>query len=1206
MIVRPALAIMRNLHLLVMLLFLVLTAGASSLLSLPRTEDPRITMRNPIVLTRLPGASPERVEALVSEKIEQKLKEISGIRSVDSTSRAGISVVSITLEDHVYDSEEVFAEIRDQIGAAVPLLPAEASPPIFDDKRGATAFSMIAALTTTREKQLGILSRLAEDLADRLRAVSGTELVRLYGEPEEELTAVVDDAELAALGLTTADLAAALLAADAESPSGLLRGPDSDLVLEVRGELDSLERVRDVPLRIAADGALVRVGDVAQVTRRWREPAEEIGLVDGIRAVYVAARMEPGERADVWAARARRVVRGFEAEVGGPVDLRVVFDQSRYTIERLGSLDSNLMLGGGVVVAVVLFTMGLRAGLVVGAALPLTAALALFGLLASGGSLQQMSIFGMTIALGLLIDNAIVVVDEVSARLREGASRELAVEQAVSHLFSPLLASTLTTVLAFAPIPLLIGNVGDFVAPIGVAVILALVASFALSMTVVPALAGRFVAGPEAGAEGTRWWHDGLELPRAATAWRRALAAGLRRPALAIGIAIALPGLGFALSPKLGSQFFPPVDRNMFDVQVWLPGDASLERTRGLVERVEAVMRGHEEVQRVAWLVGGSFPSVFYNLVMSRDDASHYARGTVETRTAAEVKTLLPVLQDEIDRVVPDAQVVVRQFGQGPPVEAEVELELRGPALPVLQALGEEVRKRLIERPEVLHTQATLERGTPKLWVDVDEDEARLAGLTLRDVAAQLEGRLEGRTGGSVREGFEELPVRVRTRDAERSNRDGLSDTQLLRATTRDWLPLAALGELELRPEIGAVTRCDGVRCNQVRGYLRAGSLPIEVTNAAMASLEASGFSLPPGYSLRVGGDSEEQATAVSNLLAYAPVLGVLMLATVVLSFRSFALAALLLGVAGLSAGVGLLATWAAGFPFSFNSILGTAGLIGVALNDSIVVLAAIRGERRARQGETDAVVEAVLGCGRHVVSTTLTTIGGFLPLLVFVGGDFWPPLAIVLAGGVAGATVLATVFVPAGYLLLTRPSFARRAREDPRARTRTRALRPLRALTRTHVGATGTARIARALQRSPGNGARVIVLDPQDVRKAAEQLLELGGARAIEESSEKSAALRSIVEHAFPGRFDAVRPPDRKERRQTSVLALPIEEASAKVRSGPPVDEEEDCAREVWAGVLPLALAAQTPVPDARPSPGVGLPALVSSCSRAGRRGSA
>ena len=307
---RPALTLMGNRHLLAMLLLVLLAAGSSSLLSLPVTEDPRIVMRAPIVLTRVPGASPERVEALVSEKIEEKLEEVAAIREIDTTSRAGISVVTIWLHDYVYDNEEVFAEIRDQISAAIPTLPPEASTPVFDDKRGATSFSMIAALTIDDDRQLGIASRLAQDLADRLRAVPGTELVRLYGEPDEELVALVDDAELAALGLTAADVAAALRAADAKAPSGRLRSAESDILMEVRGAFESVERVRQIPIRRASDGAVLRVADVAELERRWREPTTEIGLVNGTRAVFVAARMGPAERAAAWAEQELKNVYG--------------------------------------------------------------------------------------------------------------------------------------------------------------------------------------------------------------------------------------------------------------------------------------------------------------------------------------------------------------------------------------------------------------------------------------------------------------------------------------------------------------------------------------------------------------------------------------------------------------------------------------------------------------------------------------------------------------------------------------------------------------------------------------------------------------------------------------------------------------------------------------------------------------------------------
>jgi len=231
---------------------------------------------------------------------------------------------------------------------------------------------------------------------------------------------------------------------------------------------------------------------------------------------------------------------------------------------------------------------------------------------------------------------------------------------------------------------------------------------------------------------------------------------------------------------------------------------------------------------------------------------------------------------------------------------------------------------------------------------------------------------------------------------------------------------LLLLGSIALAPEAGGVTRYDRVRCNTIDAYTRSDALPIDVTLEVLASLEEEGFELPPGFALDLGGSLEQDQDAIGNLAAYAPVLATIMLATLILTFGSVAMAAILLGVGGLSVGLALLATWSIGFPVSFNTILGTLGLIGVAFNDSIVVLAAIREDPRAAAGDPRAIARAVLGCGRHVLSTTLTTIGGFLPLLLFVGGEFWPSLAIVLAGGVGGATVLATLFVPAAHALIT------------------------------------------------------------------------------------------------------------------------------------------------------------------------------------------
>ena len=1021
----------RNGHLLAVTVAIVLVAGGSALLTLPRLEDPRITNRNPLVLTPVPGGSAERVESLITDPLEEALREVAEIEDLESTSRAGISVIAVTLRDEIGpgENERVFSKIRDRLADVEGVLPPDAERPEVDDDRDPAAFTLIAAITVPDEAveagppSLGIATRLGEELADRLRNVPGTELVRLYGEVDEEILIELDGSEAAKLGLSSRVIADLLRGADARVTAGTLRAEDRDVQLEVLGRFETLDRIRRVPLRDGASQAAVRLGDVASVRRSWTDPPTEIGISDGRRAVYVAARMRTGQQVGRWARQAEAAVDDVRREAGTNLGVSIVFDQSRYTNARLASLAGNLLLGAAVVMGVIFLTMGLRASAIVGSALPLVVAATLFGIVLTGGQLHQMSIFGMIIALGLLIDNAIVVTDEIRKRREAGHSPEEALGDTLRHLAAPLFASTLTTTVAFAPIVLLPGNAGDFVGYIGVSVILAIASSYALSVTVIAALAARF-GRFSSHREKRRWWRHGVPGGAAARPATRWLARGLRAPVALILLAALPPIAGFAVQPHLGSQFFPPVDRDMFDLRVWLPRSASIERTRRTLAEMEAVIREDPDVERVHWLAGGSFPRVYYNLLMNRDRSPHYAQAVIDAASPAAVRRMVPELQRTLDRRFPGAQAVMKSFGQGPPVDADVAFRLYGPSIEQLQQLGDEVRRALQAHPDVLHTRTSLPRGEPKLWFDADEQEARLAGLGLRDLAGELRGRLDGVTGGSVVEAAVELPVRVRTAGDARGTLAGLASTGVPRGFA-SFAPLEAIGQLQLRPELAGVTRYNAVRCNIVEGYTREDTLPIDVTRDVQAALDDAGFRPPPGYRIELGGSLEQEQTAVGNLIQFAPVLGAILAAALILTFRSVKLALVLAAVGGLSVGLGLLSTFAIGFPVSFNTILGTLGLIGVAFNDSIVVIAAIRDDPDARGGDPDAVARAAMSCARHIVSTTLTTIGGFLPLLLLVGGEFWPSLAIVLAGGVTGATLLAMVFVPAAYRLLHRPAAA-------------------------------------------------------------------------------------------------------------------------------------------------------------------------------------
>ncbi|MEM9657397.1 MAG: efflux RND transporter permease subunit, partial [Planctomycetota bacterium] len=375
---------------------------------------------------------------------------------------------------------------------------------------------------------------------------------------------------------------------------------------------------------------------------------------------------------------------------------------------------------------------------------------------------------------------------------------------------------------------------------------------------------------------------------------------------------------------------------------------------------------------------------------------------------------------------------------QGPPFEAPIEVRIFGPDIDALRRYGEEVRLVLSQTPDVVHTTSNLAEAQPKLSLRVDEEVARLAGLDHTDVAGQLDAALEGIRGGSVLEATEELPVRVRMADDRRGSIADVAAHDLLVQRPGDSanrVTLAGIADVSLNPEVSVIPRFNTTRMNEVQAYLTAGVLPATVLADFKARLESSSFQLPEGYYYEYAGETSKRDDAIGNLMSSVGILGVLMVATLVLSFGSFRLAGLIGAVATLSIGLGLGALAAFGYPFGFMAIVGTMGLIGVAINDSIVVLAALRENPEARRGDPEAVADVVLHATRHVLSTTLTTIAGFMPLIL-AGGRFWPPLATSIAGGVAGATILALYFIPSGYvLLMCRGSRERRSNDAAQQR---------------------------------------------------------------------------------------------------------------------------------------------------------------------------
>lgn len=1010
----------RQPRLVALALLVIIAAGASALLAIGRQEDPTITNIFATVTTPYPGAEPARVETLVTEKIEEALREVAEVDVVQSTSATGISIVRIDLVETLEGAriEQVWSELRDKLSDAETRFPAGAGAPDLNTD-GTGAYGAIATLTRDHDAvPMTLTARYADSLAERLRNVPGTKQVDVFGKPQEELLVSLDTARVAALGLTADAVARAIQSSDAKVQAGRLGGSDA-LVLEVSGEISSLERLRSIVVLQGNDGLSLRLGDIADISRAARHPMSEAALQDGQAAIVVAAKLEDGLQVDRWAATVREVLAEFQPLVPSGLTAQLVFDQSTYTSERLTEVGTNMAIGVGLVIAVLLITLGLRAALIVAIILPVVTLATLFTMNLIALPIHQMSVTGLIVALGLLVDAGIVMTDEIARGLRAGSRRIDAVAGSVSRLTMPLFASTVTTALSFTPMILLPGPAGDFVGSVALAVVIMLLWSFVIAITITPAIAGWVMpAHNRAGI-----LSNGLPSGALGRVFEASLRLSGRNPIRSIALALVLPALGFASLPLLSAQFFPGVDRDQFHIEVDLPPGSGIARTGQVVDRLDQFLRSDARIESVTWTIGRSAPAFYYNIAAGREGADRYAQALIRTTSADATEELLPQLQRALPRLAPEAQVLVRGLVQGPPVDAPVELRLVGQDLETLKTAGEQLRRIAQAAPLVTLARASITDGAPKLNVALNEADARQLGLAPTDVARQLEAALVGVTGGSLIEGAEELPVRVRLGEDIRQDPAAIRDMPIIPQTaTRSGdipaVPLSSISQIALVPGEGQITRRNTERANTVQVYLLRAALPEEALQDILARVDAAGFVLPDGVRLELGGDSDARASTLNNLLASLGLIVTLSIAVVVMTFRSFRLAGVALVVSALSAGLSMLALAVFNYPFGINAIIGLIGSIGVSINAALILMTALQEDPDAASGDTDAMARVVMGSSRHIVSTTITTFGGFLPLIL-AGGGFWPPFAMAVAGGVLLSAIVSFYFTPPAFRLV-------------------------------------------------------------------------------------------------------------------------------------------------------------------------------------------
>jgi len=1016
---------------LTLIIVVILAVSINAFQQLGRQEDPTMMNFVATVTTVFPGATPDRVEALITRPLEEELKQIPQINEIASISNANISSLNIRLSDYLTEEEmEVtWGEIRDALDDASLLFPEGAGNPIFDDDR-LIAYTTLVAMSAKDDDDIpmGVLSRAAENFADFARNYSGTRLVDIYGEADEEVLVAVDQTQLLLRNLTLGHVIDAINKADSKRPAGQTQGDSNSLLVELQGQFDNAAKLGQIVLQTNSYGSVTRLSDVATIQKIERKPASGYVLTDGRRGILVGIAMESGLQVDQWTKKFEQAIWEYQRTLAPELKFEISYNQGTYSEERLASVFSNLAMGIGIVIGVLFLTLGWRAAIVVSIILPLCALTSLTVMQMIGMPLHQMSITGLIVALGLLVDGSIVMTDEVRKRLQAGASRRQAIELSVNRMFIPLVSSTVTTVLTFLPLALLPGPAGSFMGSIATSVIIMLVTSLFLALAITPVLAARLL--PD--GDRTGFMQQGVSIPWISSRLARSLDAALAYPKTAILCALMLPLVGILAFPTLTAQFFPGTDRDQIYIQVKLPNGRSIDETLATAQAMDAFVRQHPQVRRIDWAVGESAPAFYYNMYRKMDGVSTWAEALVLTHDAKETDAAIRELQIQLDHTFPHARSVVRGIDQGPPVAAPLEVEIYGPDLTTLREYGNLFRERMARIPAVTHTNASILGAPPKVEIQVNEEALKYTGFDVASLAANVGAALSGTTSGEILEGTQRLPIRVRLSDENWTGSDALTQLQAPAGTAGasvTYVPISAVSEFKLAPSYSPITRQDGERLNTVQGFLVRGILPEEALKELQADLAQNPIELPPGYTIKFGGDANERAEVAAYIMAPLGLIMASLLATMLLTFNSWRLTAVGFLVCVCSMTLSLLAIEIFSYPFGLQALIGVIGSIGVSINAAIIIITALQLDPDAASGEIVSMRNVVMDSSRHIVSTTITTFGGFLPLIL-EGGQFWPPFAMAIAGGVLLSTLISFYLVPPAFLLVARSSRASETRE--------------------------------------------------------------------------------------------------------------------------------------------------------------------------------
>lgn len=991
--------------------------GAFSYFSLGRAEDPAFTIKQMVVLVDWPGASPEEMARQVTDPIERKLEDLAHLDNTTSQTQPGHAVVTVTFRDDTLpkDVPGLFYQVRKKIGDITPNLPQGVQGPYFNDEFGDT-YSIVYALTGDGFS-LPELKHVAEDIREQLIGVPNLGKVILVGQQDERINIEVSYLKLAQLGLSLNDVFSAIRQENGVVASGFVDTAHDRIRVRTHPSVDGPAALAALPIQ--AHGRLLRLGDLATISRGTIDPPNSTMRVNGQPALGLGISMADG--GNILDLGHRIATRLTEIQPNLPlgVHLTRLNDQSAVVAADIDDFQESFIEALAIVLLVSFISLGWRTGIVVAISVPLVLAGVFISMKLLGIDLQRISLGAMVIALGLLVDDAIIAVETMTVKLEQGWDRMRAGSFAYTSTAFPMLTGTLVTAAGYLPVGLAASSTGEYTQDIFRVVGLALILSWFVAVLFVPFLGAALLPTPKPHAV----HHDVYDSPlyrrfRAMVAWC------VRRRWMVIGLTVAAFAVSIAGFTKVPNQFFPASDRLEILIDVRLPEGASFANTAGTVHKLETLLSAQPGIASFAAYTGTGTPRFFLAFAPELDQPN-YAQFVINTKSIPDRERLLATLTQLTDEGpsggFADVRLRASRLELGPPVGYPVQFRVIGPDPMALRRIAALVRTAIATSPHLRNISDNWGALGKQVSITVDQDKARLLGVSSTDVANTLQTLQQGATITQYREGTDLIPVIARAIPTERQDLGGIGDVTIPVAGDRPGsrsVPLAQIATIDWGLEQPVVWRRNRTPMLLVRADTRPGIQAPVATAEVLPALDPIKASLPAGYRIETAGAVEESAKGSASINKVMPLMLVVMLTLLMVQMQSFSRMAMVL----LTAPLGLIGVTSAllitGAPFGFVATLGFIALAGIIMRNSVILVDQIEQDIAAGSPPAIAIVEATIRRSRPIILTAAAAILALVPLAFSV---FWGPMAIAIMGGLVSATILTLCFVPALYAAWSR-----------------------------------------------------------------------------------------------------------------------------------------------------------------------------------------